>query len=54
MADMLPPVLLVGCGNMGGAMLDGWLKEGLAPSFIIDRHRPSVPAAPPPGGRAGA
>ncbi|ATU73707.1 Pyrroline-5-carboxylate reductase [Gluconacetobacter sp. SXCC-1] len=44
MADMLPPVLLVGCGNMGGAMLDGWLKEGLAPSFIIDRHRPSVPA----------
>lgn len=40
----LPPLLLVGCGNMGGAMLDGWLKEGLAPSFIIDRHRPSVPA----------
>lgn len=40
----LPPVLLVGCGNMGGAMLDGWLKEGLAPSFIIDRHRESVPA----------
>lgn len=25
-------------------MLDGWLKEGLAPSFIIDRHRDSVPA----------
>ena len=44
MTDMLPPLLLVGCGNMGGAMLDGWLKEGLAPSFIIDRHRTSVPA----------
>ncbi|MCE2565689.1 pyrroline-5-carboxylate reductase [Komagataeibacter sp. FNDCF1] len=44
MDGMLPPILLVGCGNMGGAMLDGWLKEGLAPSFILDRHRPSVPA----------
>lgn len=25
-------ILLVGCGNMGGAMLAGWLAAGLAPS----------------------
>lgn len=43
MTELLPPLLLVGCGKMGGAMLDGWLKEGLAPSFIVDRHRDSVP-----------
>ncbi|PYD47096.1 pyrroline-5-carboxylate reductase [Novacetimonas pomaceti] len=40
----LPSVLLVGCGKMGGAMLQGWLAEGLAPSVIVDRHRDSVPA----------
>ena len=44
MTQQLPPLLLVGCGQMGGAMFDGWMKEGLAPSFIIDRHRDSVPA----------
>ena len=25
----LPPLLLVGCGKMGGAMLAGWLENGL-------------------------
>jgi pyrroline-5-carboxylate reductase len=24
------PLLLIGCGKMGGAMLDGWLKNGIA------------------------
>ena len=24
------PLLLVGCGKMGGALLDGWLAHGLA------------------------
>ena len=24
------PLVLVGCGKMGGAMLDGWLKSGIA------------------------
>ncbi|MGY6768076.1 pyrroline-5-carboxylate reductase [Komagataeibacter sp. NFXK3] len=43
MGELLPPLLLIGCGKMGGAMFDGWLKEGLAPSFIVDRHRDSVP-----------
>ena len=28
-------LLLVGCGKMGGAMLDGWLQRGLAASDAI-------------------
>ncbi|MBE7620373.1 pyrroline-5-carboxylate reductase [Gluconacetobacter entanii] len=43
-APSLPPVLLVGCGKMGGAMLEGWLAEGLAPSVVVDRHRDTLPA----------
>jgi pyrroline-5-carboxylate reductase len=27
-------VLIVGCGNMGGAMLQGWLAGGMAPSRV--------------------
>ncbi len=42
---MIPPILLVGMGKMGGAMLAGWLEKGLAPSFAVD---PSGPAAPAP------
>lgn len=32
------PVLLVGAGKMGGALLDGWLARGLNPAsvFVID------------------
>ncbi len=32
------PLLLVGCGKMGGALLRGWLAEGLAPDrvFVVD------------------
>jgi pyrroline-5-carboxylate reductase len=30
-----PAILLVGCGKMGRAMLDGWLEQGLAPSQIL-------------------
>ena len=30
MTDTLSrPLLLIGCGKMGGAMLDGWLKSGI-------------------------
>jgi pyrroline-5-carboxylate reductase len=32
----LPPVLLVGGGRMGGAMLTGWIEQGLAPSIVVD------------------
>ena len=41
----LQSILLLGCGNMGGAMLAGWLAGGVAPqSFtIVD---PALPEAP--------
>jgi pyrroline-5-carboxylate reductase len=32
----IPPVLLVGCGRMGSAMLSGWREQGLASSFAVD------------------
>ena len=32
----IPPILLVGCGRMGGAMLAGWRERGLAPSIAVD------------------
>jgi pyrroline-5-carboxylate reductase len=35
-AMMIDSILLVGCGNMGGAMLAGWLAAGIAPaSFTV-------------------
>jgi pyrroline-5-carboxylate reductase len=40
-SPLLPsPLLLVGCGKMGGAMLEGWLRMGLdcAGTSIIDPH----------------
>ena len=37
------PLVLAGCGNMGGAMLAGWLERGLAPGRI----RVQDPAPPP-------
>ena len=33
---MLPPLLLVGAGRMGGAMLAGWREQGLSVSVVID------------------
>ena len=36
MTDPLPPILLLGGGKMGGAMLAGWRKRGLAPSYVVD------------------
>lgn len=34
------PLVLVGCGKMGGAMLDGWLKSGITKGgvAIVDPH----------------
>jgi len=29
------PLVLVGCGKMGGAMLTGWLDRGLAPEGVV-------------------
>ncbi len=41
--SLTPPILLVGAGKMGGAMLRGWLDAGLAPSYAVD---PSMPPSP--------
>ena len=38
-------ILLIGCGNMGGAMLAGWLAAGLAPSrfAVVDPFLAQAP-----------
>ncbi|CAH2600166.1 Pyrroline-5-carboxylate reductase [Rhodovastum atsumiense] len=41
----IPPILLVGFGKMGGAMLAGWRERGLAPSVAVD---PQLPLPPGP------
>ena len=41
-AEALPPILLVGGGKMGGAMLLGWRERGAAPLVVVD---PSSAAA---------
>ena len=45
-ASAIPPILLVGCGRMGSAMLSGWREQGLAPSVAVD----PAPAAADLGG----
>ena len=39
-------ILLIGCGNMGGAMLAGWLAGGIAPErfTVVDPVLAEVPA----------
>jgi pyrroline-5-carboxylate reductase len=39
-------ILLIGCGNMGGAMLTGWLAGGLDPAqfTVVDPMLPEAPA----------
>ncbi|MBI0435628.1 pyrroline-5-carboxylate reductase [Roseomonas sp. KE0001] len=34
----LPPILLIGCGKMGGAMLQGWLERGVERVVVIEPH----------------
>lgn len=43
--DRFQNILLVGCGNMAGAMLEGWLAGGIpAQRFtVVDPQRESVP-----------
>ena len=31
----MPGVLLVGCGKMGGALLEGWRKNKAAERFVV-------------------
>lgn len=35
-AGDIPPILLVGCGRMGSAMLSGWRERGLGASVAVD------------------
>ena len=44
----LPPILLVGCGKMGGAMLAGWLERGARKVVVVE---PFAAAAAPFTGR---
>jgi len=37
------PLLLVGAGKMGGALLEGWLRQGLDPASVFIQD----PAPPP-------
>ena len=38
MTRLVGPLVLVGCGKMGGALLDGWLHSGLAASdaYVVE------------------
>ncbi len=45
----LPPLLLVGCGRMGGALLSGWLEQGLPEAVVVE---PNAAAAAAWSGRA--
>ena len=36
------PLLLVGAGKMGGALLEGWLKQGLDPTTVFIQD-PALP-----------
>jgi pyrroline-5-carboxylate reductase len=50
------PVWLLGCGNMGGALLRRWISEDMGPVAVIDPSPRNVPAgvvsgAEPPEGR---
>lgn len=41
----LETILIVGCGNMGGAMLEGWIAGGIAPArfTVVDPYLAAVP-----------
>lgn len=48
LASTLPPLLLVGCGKMGGALLSGWLEQGLPEAVVVE---PNPAAASAHAGR---
>jgi pyrroline-5-carboxylate reductase len=45
MTTNIPPILLVGMGKMGGAMLAGWRERGLAAAVAVDPALPATPGA---------
>ena len=40
---MTAPIWLLGCGNMGGALLGRWLAEGMGPVAVIDPVPGDIP-----------
>ncbi len=42
-APLARPILLVGCGKMGGALLTGWRERGIARNYVV--VEPMMPAA---------
>ena len=56
-AQIGAPIWLIGCGNMGGALLRRWLAEGLGPVAVIDPAARNLPpgveasARPPAEGK---
>ena len=44
MTNSIPPILLVGFGKMGGAMLAGWRERGLESAVAVDPAAPPSPA----------
>jgi pyrroline-5-carboxylate reductase len=40
--DLIPPILLVGCGKMGSALLAGWQEQGLSPSVVVEPQAASL------------
>lgn len=45
MTESLPPLLLLGCGKMGGAMLAGWLERGLPAESVVVEPQAAATAA---------
>ena len=45
--ETIPPILLIGGGRMGAALLAGWRQRGLAPSVVIDPAPLAVALAAP-------
>ncbi len=43
MTAFIPPILLVGFGKMGGAMLAGWREQGLRHAVAVDPAQPTAP-----------
>lgn len=43
---MIGPIVLVGCGKMGGALLQGWLDQGVGKRgiHVIEAHGPTADA----------
>lgn len=43
MAGNPPHIVLIGCGKMGSALLEGWLKARIPAHFsVIDPHKPDI------------